>query len=282
MIADVPAKINLSLDVVGRREDGFHLLESVMQTVDLYDRITVVRRQTGIVLDTPGVALCPPEKNTATLAAAAFFAYTGIAAGVALTVKKHIPHQAGMGGGSADAAGVLLLLDRLFDTRLTGEELCRLGLQVGADVPFCLIGGTALVTGIGEKIRPLPALPPCALVIAQPEDGISTADAYAALDRAAPTRRPDHAALLDGLQRGDLSAVCRQAVNVFDETTAPAGVIAIRKAMAAFSPLAAQMTGSGSAVFAIFDDPAAADACAKALHRVCPHVYRCRPCAGGV
>ena len=167
-----PAKINLTLDVVGRREDGYHLLESIFQTVDRRDTLTARRTSQGISLTVAEGEPCPMEKNTAYRAAQAFFAYTGLAGGVEMTLTKRIPQQAGMGGGSADAAAALLALDRLYDTRLTAEQLCELGLQVGADVPFCLVGGTAFVGGIGEEITSLSPLPDCHIVVAQPPEGV--------------------------------------------------------------------------------------------------------------
>jgi len=185
-----------------------------------------------------------------------------------------------MGGGSADAAAVLWALDRLYDTRLSREALCRMGVQVGADVPFCVIGGTAFVTGIGEGIRPLPSLPHCHIVIAQPEEGISTAAAYAAIDQADSLCHPDHAAALAALEAGDLPALCRQAENVFEQVTALPGVTAIQREMEVFAPLCCRMTGSGSAVFAVFADETAAQACLSRLRETYPTAFLCHPCGG--
>lgn len=280
VIVHAPAKINLTLDVVGVRADGYHLLESVMQSVDCCDTLTATATDGELTLDVVGAPPCPVEKNTAYRAAQVFLRETGIKGGAAMTLTKRIPQQAGMGGGSADAAAALLALDRLYDTRLSTEELCAMGVQVGADVPFCVLGGTAMVTGIGEGLEPLPALPDCHIVIAQPADGVSTAAAYAALDRAPIPTHPDHPALLAALRRGDLDGVCAGVFNVFEPATALEGVTTIRRWMAEFSPLASQMTGSGSAVFAIFDDAARAQACADALAREFPVSFVCRPCDG--
>jgi 4-diphosphocytidyl-2-C-methyl-D-erythritol kinase len=197
-----------------------------------------------------------------------------------MTLHKRIPQQAGMGGGSADAAAALHALNVLYDTRLSTDALCAMGLQVGADVPFCVLGGTAMVTGIGEGLDPLPMLPDCYLVIAQPSDGVSTAQAYAALDSAPITVHPEHPAALEALRCGDLVGVCRRVYNVFEPACAIDGVRAIRARMAEFSPLAAQMTGSGSAVFAVFDDSHTAHACAEALSKEHPVAFVCRPSAG--
>ncbi len=275
-----PAKINLTLDVVGMRADGYHLLESVMQSVDCYDTLTATATDGELTLDVVGAPPCPVDKNTAYRAAQVFLRQTGINGGAAMTLKKRIPQQAGMGGGSADAAAALIALNALYGTRLSVEELCAMGAQVGADVPFCVLGGTVMVTGIGEGLEPLPNLPDCAIVIAQPANGISTVEAYSALDRTPIERHPDHPTLLAALRRGDLGGACAAVHNVFEPATALEGVTAIRRRMAAFSPLAAQMTGSGSAVFAVFADSAQAQQCADALAKEFPVAFVCRPCEG--
>ncbi len=274
-----PAKINLTLDVVGRRADGYHLLESVMQSVDCCDTLTA-RRADTVSLHTVGGDVCPPEKNTAYRAALAFFAHTGIDGGVVMTLHKRIPQQAGMGGGSADAAAALYALDRLYDTHLSVEELCNVGLTVGADVPFCVAGGAAYVRGIGEQIDPLPLMPHCAIVIAQPADGVSTAEAYAAIDSHPIERYAGHPAMLAAMRAGDLQGICRRVYNVFEPATAIEGVRVLREWMAAYAPLVVQMTGSGSVVFAIFDDDTAAQRCADALRAEYPTVQVCHPCGG--
>ncbi len=275
-----PAKINLTLDIVGTREDGYHLLESIFQSVSIYDTVIARKRWSkGIALNAPACE-CPVEKNTAYKAAVAFFAYTGLKKGVHLSLTKRIPTQAGMGGGSADAAGVLVALNKLFKTNLSTAQLCEIGLTVGADVPFCIVGGTAYITGIGEKIRPLPPLPDCFIVIAQPAEGISTKEAYAAVDNAQILTRPDNAAAIAALEAGDLAGVCKQAVNVFETATRLQGVADIRQRMQTFSPLCSQMTGSGSCVFAIFEDSATAEACVVHLQKDYPTAFVCRPCDG--
>ena len=273
-----PAKINLTLDIVGTRADGYHLLESLFQSVSIYDTVTAEKAD-GITLDAPGCD-CPVEKNTAYKAAKAFFDATGIKGGVHLTVTKRIPQQAGMGGGSADAAGVLVALNTLYETDLSRETLCEIGLTVGADVPFCVKGGTAFVTGIGERLLPLPPLPECYIVIAQPQEGISTKEAYAAVDNATITHRPDNQSAIACLFTGDLEGVCAQAVNVFEVATELEGVKDIRRRMEAFAPLCSQMTGSGSVVFAIFDNLEDADACLADLKKDYPTATICQPCAG--
>ena len=276
-----PGKINLTLDIVGTREDGYHLLESIFQSVSEGDLVQAQTRRfcRKITLYAPDCD-CPMEKNTAYKAAVAFRNYTGIKKGIRLGIIKNIPQQAGMGGGSADAAGVLVALNKLFDTNLTTEQLCEIGLTVGADVPFCIVGGTAYVTGIGEKIQPLPPLPDCHIVIAQPSEGISTKEAYAAVDNAEILARPDNAAAIKALDAGDLAGVCKQAINVFESATQLEGVRDIRRRMEAFHPLCSQMTGSGSCVFAIFDDIQTARACLDELQKDYPTAFLCGPGKG--
>ena len=274
------AKLNLTLDVVGRRADGYHELESIMQSVDCFDVLTARPTDGTVTLTVLGGAVCPTEKNTAYRAAQVFFRETGITGGVDMTLTKHIPQQAGMGGGSADAAAALLALDRLYETCLSTDALCAMGAQVGADVPFCVCGGTAMVTGVGEKLEALPALPDCFIVVAQPTDGVSTAAAYAALDSAPITKHPDNAAAMTALRRGDLDGICKAMSNVFELATAIEGVRAVHARMAAFSPLSSVMTGSGSAVFAVFSEQTQAQACADALACEFPVVFVCRPCDG--
>lgn len=275
-----PAKINLTLDIVGTRPDGYHLLESLFQSVSVYDTVTAEKADPGMVTLDAGDCGCPTEKNTAYKAAVSFLSATGIPGGAHLTLTKHIPRQAGMGGGSADAAGVLVALNRLYEAGLSAEQLCEIGLTVGADVPFCLVGGTAYVTGIGEEITPLPLLPDCPIVVAQPAQGISTKEAYAAVDNAAITTRPDNAAAIAALKAGDLVGVCKQAVNVFEVATQLDGVADIRRRMEQFDPLCSQMTGSGSCVFAVFDNDESADNCLAELQKDYPTAFICRPCAG--
>ena len=275
-----PAKINLTLDVVGVRADGYHLLESVMQSVDCCDTLTATATDGEVTLEVFGAPPCPVEKNTAYRAAQVFLRETGVKGGVAMTLTKRIPQQAGMGGGSADAAGVLVALDALYETHLSKERLCEIGLTVGADVPFCVMGGTAYVTGIGEGLQPLPPLPECYIVIAQPQEGISTKEAYAAVDNAVILDRPDNQSAIAHLFVGDLEGVCAQAVNVFEVATELAGVKDIRRKMEAFSPLCSQMTGSGSCVFAIFDNRESAGACLADLKKDYPTAFVCQPCDG--
>lgn len=276
-----PAKINLTLDVTGKRPDGYHTLVSVMQAVDVCDRITLSRRnEPGIALTLSDPRLPTDGRNTAYRAAEVFFRETGTAWGVEIHIAKYIPQQAGMAGGSADAAGVLWGLNRLAGNPCSVDKLCRMGAAVGADVPFCVKGGCALAEGIGERLTPLPSLPDCTIVVIKPPVGVSTGEAYRLVDETALETRQDQAEMLRALQNQDLSGVGQALGNVFERAIRLPEVTAIRTAMAAFRPQGSMMTGSGSAVFGLFDDDTTAIACAAALADQ-GEVYLCRPCPSG-
>ncbi len=272
------AKINLTLDVTGRREDGYHLLRSVMQTVDLADNITICINTNGALrLSSSDPSLPLDERNTVHRAASLFLETAGLRqAGVDIHVEKVIPQQAGLAGGSADAAAVLRGLNRLFETNLSAGELCRIGAMVGADVPFCIEGGAALVCGIGEQLRPLRSLPEVEILIAKPPVGVSTASAYAALDEnARPLTRPREEEILAALRQGSLYEVGDLLCNVFEQALAVPEVIALKAQIEPFHPLGQAMTGSGSAVFALFDKKEQAKACATAITDAA--MFLCRP-----
>lgn len=280
VIVDAPAKINLTLNMEGLREDGYHLLSSVFQAISLSDRVTLTKTvDEGITLSLSDSALPCDERNTAYRAAQVFFAHTGITPCVSIYVEKRIPQQAGLGGGSSDAAGVLVGLNALFDTDLPTKTLCDLGERVGADVPFCIVGGTAMVTGIGEVIEPLSPLPACHIVVAKPAVGVSTAAAYQAVDNV-KTVPADQNAMRSAIENGDLAAVGSLLSNAFEQALAIPEVEAVLRKMRTFSPLGAMMSGSGSAVYALFEDSAKATACAHSLSSSVQS-YECVPLSRG-
>lgn len=283
IVVKAPAKINLTLNVGGRREDGYHQVDTIMQTVDLADRITVRLIQDGSIhLHLSDSTLPADEHNTAWKAAAAFFQQTQTDhPGVEIHIQKNIPQQAGLAGGSADAAGLLVALDRLLDTRLTTEQLCDIGAGIGADVPFCVLGGAAFAEGIGTILSPLPSMPDCFVVIARPDCGVSTREAYRRIDAIEPSRRPNHSVVTDALCAGDLATISRNLCNVFEEAIALPDVQHIQKIMRCCQTLGSQMTGSGSAVFGFFEDKAQASHCAELLRKTYSAVFVCRPCSWG-
>lgn len=277
-----PAKLNLSLDVTyGRREDGYHPLRSVMQTIDWYDTVTVdVAADTAIHLTCDG-GIPANEHNTAYRAAALFRQAAGRPTqGYVVTVKKEIPAQAGMAGGSADAAAVLRALNTLTGEPLAPAQLHELATRIGADVPFCLYGGTALATGTGTEITPLPPLPPCALVVVKPEGGVSTAEAYRLLDSEEFLRMPDIEGQCQGLREGDLGKICRGMGNSFELPLSLPHTAPIIDRLLSGGALGASLTGSGSAVFGVFADLQKAANTATALAKTYPLTRLCQPVSG--
>lgn len=278
-----PAKVNLTLDVTGCRDDGYHLIDTIMQTIGLYDRVTAaLTAEEGIRIQADDERLPSDTANTAYQAAQAFLAATDWhEGGVTIHLEKRIPQQAGLGGGSADAAGVLVALNVLTDARLETEALCTIGEAVGADVPFCVLGGAARCTGIGTILSPLPVLGEGAIVVVKPPCGVSTAEAYRLIDRAALERRPHTGSMADALCEGDLDAVGREVCNVFEEALALPEVAAIRRVLRAHRTLGCAMSGSGSAVFGIFREKSDAARCCQALRAQYEEVFLCEPVPDG-
>ncbi len=261
------AKINLTLDIVGKREDGFHLLDTVMQSVSLWDDVELTpAKEPGIRLRCDRNYLPTNTKNTACKAADLFFSHCGIKnAGLEISLKKRIPTRAGMGGGSADAATVLLGMNRLYRTDLKLSALLELGAKVGADVPFCIQGGTCRCKGTGELIEPASPMPNCFLVICKPPAGMSTPKAYALLDTFPPSRSMATPKMLEALKSGSLRDIGKSLANRFDETMKLIQVKEIKKVMSSAGALGTMMTGSGSAVYGIFQDRKSAENCRELL-----------------
>lgn len=277
------AKINFCLDIIGTRDDGYHLLESVMQSVELCDKVRVTRKGKGIEVICAGIDV-PQEKNIAYKAAKAFYESTGMTEekGVTIKIKKNIPHKAGLGGGSADAAAVLVAMNRLFKTELTEEELCEIGQKVGADVPFCICGGTRLVRGIGEILTKLDDCYDCYIVIVKGSDGVSTKEAYDDFDNASGLVKLRIEKVIEALSRGDFHALEGKLINVFEQTTRVKEVSQIVQQLRSLGAIEAAMTGSGSAVFGIFTSRKAAKKCAEELGSKYPFVCVTRPSVKGV
>lgn len=272
------AKINLSLDVTGVREDGYHTLDTVMHTVSLCDRLTLsLEEEPGIRLATDRDYLPVDEKNTAYRAAKLFLEATRRPdQGLTLQIEKHIPSRAGMGGGSADAAAVLRGLNEAFGRPLSGEALEALGARIGADVPFCVRGGCCRCTGVGEILSPAPALPDCFIVLCKPPTGVSTPRAYALLDRLPPARTQATPRVMEALGQGDLRAIGESLGNRFEEAIRLMPVRQIRKVLLSAGAAGARMTGSGSVVYGLFArEDAARAAMARLKHQ--GEVFLCLP-----
>ncbi len=257
------AKINLSLDVTGKREDGYHTLESIFQTVGVYDILSVsVEEGEGITLTCDVPEIPCDERNLAYRAAKAILDASGKECKVQIHLEKHIPSGAGMGGGSADAAGVLYALNALLGCGFSNEYLREIGASLGADVPFLLLGATAYAEGIGELMTPLRSLPEIPLVLLKGEEGISTPAAYRAIDQLVNPPHPDTKAVLQAVEQQDIPALARNCSNLFEEVTDCEDVIRAKEFLLASGALCAVMTGSGSAVFGIFETEEAAKKCA--------------------
>ncbi len=245
-----PAKINLSLDILGKREDGYHDLRMVMQSVSLCDTLRMEKAE-GIHLFCREEEIPLDERNTVWKAAEIFLRETGFP-GVRVELEKAIPSQAGLGGGSADAAAFLRGANRLYQAGLSPEKLREMGKQVGADVPFCVEGGLALAEGIGDRLTSLPPMPDCRILLCKPLAGVSTAAAYAQADQR-PFRQQGYTKdVLRALETGSLSDIGRALGNDFQELCCLPEVEAIRKEMLAGGAAGALMSGSGSAVYGLF------------------------------
>ena len=275
-----PAKLNLSLDVAGLLPNGYHDLDMVMQTIDLYEKITL-RRRNELSLTLPGSFVPVNDKNTAVKAALAFFDYTGLLAGVDITVYKSTPVRAGMAGGSADAAAVLVGMNALYGARLSMSELCALGAKIGADVPFALMGGTCRVQGVGDFLKALPPCPECWFTVVMPDYGVSTPEAFAAYDRVGSSIHPDCEAQEAAIRAGDLDALCAAAGNALEECSGAKDTNAIKALLKDHGAVTALMTGSGAAVFGVFRDEASAQAAVAAARQRWKQVYLARPDRGG-
>ena len=279
-----PAKINLYLDVFARRADGYHDIESVMQTVSLFDRLTVIRNDTQdgkkISLSCRASGIPTDEKNLVWRAALRFFEMTQIETyDVAFILEKKIPSEAGLGGGSSDAAAALLALNRLYETALSLDELCALGAKLGADIPFCIKKGTVYTTGIGDVMTSAPPMPDCAFLIAKPKGkGISTAEAYRAID-ALPAENGENSfgRFKEALNACDLSLMSELLYNKFELVTPEyVGSAALKEQFLQTGAYGALMSGSGSAVFAIYPDIASARKAKDALSEDMD-VFLCTP-----
>ena len=250
-------KINLGLDVLGRRPNGYHDVRMVMQTVYLYDQILLEKTdKEGISLETNLFYLPVNENNLAYRAAKMLIDEFTIKEGVHISLEKHIPVAAGMAGGSSNAAAVLYGMNRLFQLGLTDQELMERGVKLGADVPYCIMRGTVLAEGIGEELTPLPAMPKCHVLLAKPPISVSTQKVYEKLDAQEVTEHPDIDGILLGLQTGDLKKITSSMGNVLENVTITEypQIERIKDVMKEEGALNAMMSGSGPTVFGIYDD----------------------------
>ena len=248
------AKINLLLDLTAKLENGYHSIFTVMQSVGIYDTVTVKRNNTKKISLSCSESYIPAdERNTAWKAAESFFDYIKTDDfGVRIHIDKVIPSEAGLAGGSSDAAAVIAALNILYGTKLHDSELREIANKVGADVPFCLCGGTKLCLNKGEIMAELPDLPDCEIIVVKPGQGISTKEAYKNFDNAEKIRHPDNEGFISAAAKSDLKTMCTKAANVFEQVVEVRDRVKIKAVMRNNNAMLAMMSGSGASVFGIF------------------------------
>ena len=261
------AKINLGLDVLRRREDGYHDVKMIMQTIQMYDMLEMEKsEQPGIHLTTNLSYIPVNENNLVYKAVKLLMNQYRIEEGITISLNKFIPVAAGMAGGSSDAAAALVGVNRMFQLGLTRQQLMELGVKIGADVPYCVMRGTALAEGIGEKLTALPPMLQCYVLIGKPGISVSTKFVYTNLNLGPDTHHPDIDGMIQALQDGDLYGITDRMENVLESVTIPAYPVieTIKDHMKAHGAVNAMMSGSGPTVFGIFDDKEKAEyACEK-------------------
>lgn len=275
------AKLNLTLDVLDKRADGYHDIKSIIQAVSIRDDIEIdlgTGKPWELICDHEGVPT--DHRNLAWKAAETFFNTTGKDPdGLTIRITKRIPMEAGMAGGSADAAAVLRALNSHYDAPLSIWALAELGAAVGSDVPFCVVCGTAMVEGRGERLRKLPDMPDCFFVVCKPDFSSSTPELYKKLDESVIGKRPDHQAMESALLAGDLGKIAENLYNVFDPlvTKEHLELNYIKSIFNSYGSVGQQMTGSGSAVFGIVESFEYAAVICSMLKENYPQVYICKP-----
>ena len=261
-------KINLGLDVIRKRPDGYHDLDMIMQMVDVYDDIVITKNKTGkIEVKTDTAVLSNGKDNLAYMAAKMLMDEFKIKDGVNIYINKRIPIAGGMAGGSSDCATTLMGINQLFELGLSKEELMERGVKLGADVPYCVLGGTAIARGIGEVLTPLPAPDDCHVIIAKPPVSVSTAYVYGHIKPLKITKRPDIEAMAQSIKDGDLKKMASLIYNVMEDVTVGEYPIIseIKQVMLDNGALNSIMSGSGPTVFGLFDDKEKAQQCVKTL-----------------
>ncbi len=269
-------KVNLGLDIIGRRSDGYHLVKMIMQSLDIYDTLTFEKQESGIDITLAGEGgkgLSLGEDNLIYKAAACIIERTDYKGGIRITLDKNIPIAAGMAGGSSDCAAALKGVNELLEAGLSEEELREIGVTLGADVPYCVMGGTALSEGIGEELTRLTPLPECVFVVAKPLCSVSTAEAYGGYDRLVEMGRdiphPDIDAQVKALMAGDLEGVVSNFGNVLEYVTASLHpeIAELEKLMKESGAMNAMMSGSGPTVFGIYKDRVTAEESAEKIKK---------------
>lgn len=284
MKVKVAAKINLMLDILKRLDNGYHSLFMIMQSVDLYDTVTVEKNNENKIVikcDTEGVPC--NEKNIAYKCANAFFKACYIEnQGITIEIEKNIPMAAGTAGGSADGAGVLYCLNKIFNANLTITELAEIGAKVGADIPFSLTGGTAIALNTGNVIAPVKDLPECYIVLCKPDQDVSTPEAYAQFDALTRVRHLDRVSMIEAISSGDYDNICAYCGNVFEQAVEVPKRPHIKGVMRKCGADTCCMSGSGPTVFGLFSDKEEAEDCFNKLSKKYDNVYLCKPANKGI
>lgn len=273
-----PAKINLTLDVLHKRNDGFHEVEMIMTTVDLADRIKLENREDGEILIATTDQFVPnDQRNFAYQAAQLLQTKYGIKQGVTITIEKEIPIAAGLAGGSSDAAATLRGLNTLWKLNLSLDRLAELGAQIGSDVSFCVYGGTALATGRGEKIQEIAAPPSCWVVLAKPKIGVSTAEIYGGL-QIDQVKHPNTQAMLEAIDNNDYEGMCQNLGNALEQVTFHLypEVVSLKEQIKRFGADAVLMSGSGPTVYGLVDTELRVSRIVNGLRGFCDEVYAVR------
>ena len=278
------AKINLMLDILKKLDNGYHSLFMIMQSVDLYDTVSVEKNcgdEIIIKCDADGVPC--NEKNIAYKCAVAFFDALSIAdRGITIEIEKAIPMAAGTAGGSADGAAVIYCLDKIYNTKLSTKKLCEIGAKVGADIPFSLVGGTAIALGTGTIIAPVKDLPECYVVLCKPDQDVSTPEAYAEFDSLNRVRHLDRISMVDAVADGDYDKICSLCGNVFEQAVEVPKRPHIKGIMRKSGVDACVMSGSGPTVYGIFRNKENAVDAYNKLSKKYDNVYLCKPAKSGI
>lgn len=278
-----PAKINLSLDILGKRHDGYHFVKTIMQAVSLFDEITIQlnnSEEIKIFSECPQIPC--DDTNLAYKAAIAFFNHIDSEpVGINITITKRIPALAGLAGGSSNAAGVLVALNELMGTKLSVDELCDIGEKIGADVPFCITGATAVAEGVGDILSPLPNLPECFIVIVKPDFDISTAEAFKKYDLFDVPKVSQFDDMIAAIATHDIETISSLLFNALEYAAENHEITKIKEEMLEMGALGALMTGSGSAVYGIFEKKRGAIKCAEELSLTYNFVEVCTPFDSG-
>lgn len=274
-----PAKINLGLEIGQKNINGYHEVDMIMQSISLCDEIDLsFCSAQKIEIETDKCIDCPTEKNIAYRAAQEFFKFTKIKnSGIKIKIKKNIPMRAGLAGGSADGAGVIVGLNKMFETNLDIFQMCKIGSEVGSDVPFCIVGGATVAKGIGTELAPINTMPDCAILLVKPGISVSTEEAYHRFDQIKKVKNHNMNLLESALKTQDLMSMCSNLYNRFEDVINNEEIFKIKETMKKSSALGSLMTGSGSAVYGVFDDMNKAEECLKIFRNMYDFACITRP-----